>query len=113
MAVEGVVRINGDYFSKLDKNLVAAMPSIHQAIICLFGCFLWNYGLLGKAIAIFYNFIMLIALVYLGEHYVVDSLVGIFIAIPAWILSDKILIGFSDLKRSHNKWIFNFTDRLK
>jgi membrane-associated phospholipid phosphatase len=112
MAVEGVVRINGDYFSKLDKNLIAAMPSIHQAVICLFGCSLWNYGFLGKAIAVFYNLIMLIAVVYLGEHYVVDSVAGIFIAILAWFLSEKILIGFSKLKRSHNKWIINIKDQL-
>jgi membrane-associated phospholipid phosphatase len=108
MAIESVVRINGDHFSKFDKNLVAAMPSIHQAIICLLGCFLWNYGLLGKAIAIFYNFIMLIALVYLGEHYAVDSFVGIFIAITAWNMSNKIIIGFLNLKGNCYKWISTF-----
>ena len=53
MAVEGVVRINGNYFSEVDKNLIAAMPSIHQAIVCLFGCFLWKYGILEKAVSIF------------------------------------------------------------
>jgi hypothetical protein len=113
MAVDGVIRINGDYFTTLDENPIAAMPSIHQAIICLFGCVLWNYGFWGRAIAVFYNVIMLVALVYLGEHYVIDSLAGIFIAIIAWLQSGKILIGCSNLKRSYNKWGFQLKNQLR
>jgi uncharacterized membrane protein (Fun14 family) len=72
MAVKGVIRINGNQFISLDKNLVAAMPSIHQAIICLAGCALWQYGTYGRSIAIGYNAAMAFALIYLGEHFLAD-----------------------------------------
>ena len=55
-------------------------------------------GSWGKTIALFYNGIMLLALVYLGEHYVIDALAGIIIAIVAWLLSGKILSGWFSLK---------------
>ncbi len=86
MAVEGVIRINGEEFTRLDKNLTAAMPSIHQAVIFLFGCALWKYGFLGKLIAISYNILMMWSLVYLGEHFLVDAIAGYLIAISSWII---------------------------
>jgi small basic protein len=91
MAVEKVIRINGDYYTMVDQNLTAAMPSIHQAIIALFGCVLWKFGLWGKVAGFSYNVLMLIALVYLGEHFVIDSLVGILIAIQSWFISKQLL----------------------
>lgn len=86
MAVEGVIRINGEEFTRLDKNLTAAMPSIHQAVISLFGCTLWRYGILGKFVAILYNILMSLALVYLGEHFLVDAIAGYLLAISSWIV---------------------------
>lgn len=91
MAIEGVIRINGDKFTALDKNLTAAMPSIHQAIACVFGCFLWKYRIYGKVIGVAYNIVMAIALVYLGEHFIVDAIPAIAIAIGSWIAAKKIL----------------------
>jgi membrane-associated phospholipid phosphatase len=91
MAVEKVIRINGDYYTMVDQNLTAAMPSIHQAIVALLGCVVWEFGLWGKVTALSYNLLMLIALVYLGEHFVVDSLAGILIAIQSWFLSKQLL----------------------
>ena len=91
MAVEKVIRINGNYYTMVDQNLTAAMPSIHQAIVALLGCVVWEFGLWGKVTALSYNLLMLIALVYLGEHFVVDSLAGILIAIQSWFLSKQLL----------------------
>jgi membrane-associated phospholipid phosphatase len=91
MAVDEVLRINGEYFSKLDKNLVAAMPSIHQAITCLAGCILWRYRKWGRIFAITYNLLMATSLVYLGEHYLIDSIAGIYIALQSWYLSKKLI----------------------
>jgi membrane-associated phospholipid phosphatase len=86
LAVEGVIRINGEEFIRLDKNLTAAMPSIHQAVVVLFGCALWGYGILGKFIAIIYNILMLLAIIYLGEHFFADSIGGYLLAISSWII---------------------------
>ena len=69
MAIEKIIRVNGDKFTELDNNLTAAMPSIHQAMICIFTCALWKYRIYGKIFAIIYNSAMVIALVYLGEHF--------------------------------------------
>jgi membrane-associated phospholipid phosphatase len=90
MAVEGVIRINGEEFTRLDKNLTAAMPSIHQAVVVLFGCALWQYGILVRLVAILYNILMSLALVYLGEHFFVDSIAGYMLAISCWIIFKRI-----------------------
>jgi len=84
MAVEGVERINGALFTNADKNLTAAMPSIHQAIVGLVGCTIWKTGFWGKFIAISYNLLMAFALVYLGEHFVIDSIAGILLSFFCW-----------------------------
>jgi membrane-associated phospholipid phosphatase len=98
MAVEKVIRINGDYYTMLDQNLTAAMPSIHQAIIALLGCVLWKFGLWSKVAVCSYNLLMLIALVYLGEHFVIDSLMGILLAIQSWFLSKQLFNIFINFK---------------
>lgn len=67
-----------------ESNPIAAMPSIHMAITFLLifpaGYFGRRWGLL----AIFYSFSMGIALVYLGEHYIIDIVVGSAVASYGW-----------------------------
>ena len=99
MAVEGVIRINGALYTSADKNLVAAMPSIHQATVCLLGCALWRYGNVGRLVAITYNGLMAISLVYLGEHFLADSVAGVIAAIAAWLLAERILIGYREVNK--------------
>ena len=99
MAVEGVIRINGAPYTSADKNLVAAMPSIHQAIICVLGCALWQYGNLGRLVAITYNGLMAISLVYLGEHFLADSVAGVILAIASWLLAEQILMRYREVKK--------------
>ncbi len=91
MAVQGVIRIDGEAYSAMDKNLTAAMPSIHQAVVCLLGCALWQYRIPGKLIALGYTIAMSFAIVYLGEHFFVDSLAGVLLAIVSWTTSKFIL----------------------
>ena len=110
MAVEGVIRIYGAQFTSADKNLVAAMPSIHQGIICLLGCALWHKGSLGRLVAVTYNGLMAISLVYLGEHFVVDSIAGIIIGIASWILAERILIQYREITKKWRFRISNFFD---
>ncbi len=61
-------------------NPVAAMPSLHMAVTT--ALFLFGRGLnrwLGRALAV-YVLLMGFSLVYMGEHYVTDVLVGAFMA---------------------------------
>jgi len=93
MAVKGVIRVYGDYISSLDMNPVAAMPSIHQAIIGLAGCALWQYGSLGRLVGISYNILMAFSLVYLGEHFFADSVAGMIIAFLSWFVAGQVLLA--------------------
>jgi hypothetical protein len=103
MAVEDVIRIHGDPFTASDKNLTAAMPSIHQAVICLFGCALWKYGNWGKFVAISYNILMLMAVVYLGEHFVVDSIASVLVAVQSWFVSKRILVVLVNVRKRFSR----------
>lgn len=67
------------------QNDVAAMPSLHMAITVVIALFAWSrdrrLGVLGALYAASMGF----ALVYLGEHYVVDVLAGIVFATGSWL----------------------------
>jgi membrane-associated phospholipid phosphatase len=75
---------NASYKVVGESNPIAAMPSIHMAITALLifpaGCF----GRRWRLAAIVYATLMGIALVYLGEHFIIDVLVGTAIAAYGW-----------------------------
>jgi membrane-associated phospholipid phosphatase len=81
--------IHGSAYSSLyaalgEPNSVAAMPSIHMAVT--FAMYLWARRYLPRFAGWFlaYSGVMAVALVYLGEHYVSDLIVGIACAVAAW-----------------------------
>jgi membrane-associated phospholipid phosphatase len=58
-------------------NNVAAMPSLHAAFAVLFSLYLWRLvPRAARALLALYPFAMSFALVYSGEHYVVDCIAG-------------------------------------
>ena len=67
-----------------ESNPIAAMPSIHMAITFLLVFPVWCSGRRWRLVALAYAALMALALVYLGEHYVVDVLVGMLIAAYGW-----------------------------
>lgn len=73
------------------RHDVGAMPSLHLATTCIvaFGLRCLNrwLGLVG----VLYVLAMGFSLVYLGEHYVTDLLVGATVAGVAWYLSGRVL----------------------
>ncbi len=68
-------------------NDVAAMPSLHTAVTVLLALTAWRFdrrlGLLGALYALSMSF----TLVYFGEHYVMDVLAGIALAIGCWAVA--------------------------
>jgi PAP2 superfamily len=70
------------YGAGLSGNAVAAMPSVHLAVTVLIACALWPTWLRWPALA--YILIMAFTIVYGAEHYVVDCLAGIALALAAW-----------------------------
>lgn len=64
-------------------NLVAAMPSLHQAFTVLVLAFFWRTARPWvRVILVAYPVLMLFTLVYGGEHYVMDCIIG---ALLAWL----------------------------
>jgi membrane-associated phospholipid phosphatase len=75
----------------LARNEVAAMPSLHAAYALL--SFLFAYAWrrrVGLALA-WYPLAMWFAVVYLGDHYVVDLVAGVVFAVAAWAASGRLL----------------------
>jgi membrane-associated phospholipid phosphatase len=74
-----------DYASHVaEGNPAAAMPSLHMGATCLVALAMWWTGRRLRVPAVLYAFAMVLALVYLGEHYVADALAGVVIAGGAW-----------------------------
>jgi len=71
-------------------NPFAAMPSLHLAVTTLVVLALWRRPRL-RWFAIVYAAAMAFALVYTGEHYVVDELAGVFTACLAWVAAARLV----------------------
>jgi membrane-associated phospholipid phosphatase len=70
------------YGAGLSGNAVAAMPSVHLGVTALIACALWSTPLRWPALG--YVMAMGFAVVYGGEHYAVDVLAGVALAVAAW-----------------------------
>jgi membrane-associated phospholipid phosphatase len=73
-------------------NPVAAMPSLHFAVTMLLVFVLWSHRILRWG-AMTYAAAMAFALVYGGEHYVVDALAGAATAALAWLAVKKVRLA--------------------
>ncbi len=78
---------------RLEPNAIAAMPSIHFASTVLIVFPARSAGRLWAGVTTAYAALMAIALVYLGEHYVLDIVVGGMLARSGWIVVGKCLDG--------------------
>jgi len=80
------------YYSSLNPNPVAAMPSLHMAfpvlsLFALVGVWPrrgWLFAL--WCVAVFFS------IVYLGEHYAVDALAGIVLAALSWLVMMRVVV---------------------
>ena len=73
-------------------NNVAAMPSLHAGYALLFSLFLWPIvPVWCRPLLALYPVTMAWALVYTGEHYVVDCLAGWLYAIGAYVAVNAVL----------------------
>ncbi len=67
-----------------ESNPIAAMPSIHMAITFLLVFVARDYGRWWRIAAWVYSLSMGLALVYLGEHYVIDIIAGCLVTAYGW-----------------------------
>lgn len=73
-------------YQRFPPNPVAAVPSLHAAMPLTITLMLWRLRPRWAPVAITYTLLMTPALVYLGEHYVVDALAGWAVALAAFVL---------------------------
>jgi hypothetical protein len=79
------VRLGRAFGSRSDfVNPVAAVPSLHFAVSTAFVLFFWPLTSRWRPLLVAYLFAMGLALVYLGEHYVFDLLIGGLYAVVAY-----------------------------
>jgi hypothetical protein len=72
-----------------DPNPVAAMPSLHMAITFMLFWFALHHSRWLAMLAFLYSLSMAFALVYTGEHYVIDILVGSAITSYAYFFAGR------------------------
>lgn len=72
------------------SNAVAAMPSVHMAVTSVVVLALWRERRALAVAGAVYAAAMALALIYLGEHYAVDVLAGIVVALAAWFASERL-----------------------
>jgi hypothetical protein len=72
-----------------ESNPIAAMPSIHFAVTFLLFWVAMDYGRGWRIAATIYSFSMGLALVYMGEHYVIDVLAGAAITSIGWLAAGR------------------------
>lgn len=85
-------------YSKVSPNPVAAVPSLHAAYATLFAIFVikfwisrWRWLVLSYPLAIY------IGTVYHGEHYVIDAVLGIILAIGGYLASPYVVQKLASL----------------
>jgi hypothetical protein len=72
------------YYSHLNPNPVAAIPSLHAAYPTLVFLALRHYSRKLGYLFLPYPFLVWFSIIYLGEHYVIDALLGVAYAILAY-----------------------------
>jgi membrane-associated phospholipid phosphatase len=80
-------------YSVASSNPVGAMPSLHMAVTMVVALAAAQHGRALAAGGALYATAMALALVYLGEHYAVDLIAGIVVAVGAWAFASR---RFSD-----------------
>ena len=91
--VQGIyTRYAHELYGSLDTNPVAAMPSLHVAIPVLCALVGWRaYGRrIGIALSV-YALIVMFVVIYLGEHYAVDVIAGVIVAVVAVALARRMV----------------------
>ena len=94
--VEDIVEgVNGSAYERGEQiagsNRVAAMPSLHTAVTVVLAITMIRGRRSLRPLGIAYVTAMGFALVYLGEHYVVDVLAGIAVGLVGWRATDYLL----------------------
>jgi membrane-associated phospholipid phosphatase len=90
----------GPLYSVFGGNPLAAMPSLHFATTLMAALLLAEAGPLAGTLGASYAAVLAFALVYLGEHYVVDLLAGAALTGTVWRLGPHAQPAFARFSRA-------------
>jgi membrane-associated phospholipid phosphatase len=76
-------------------NKVAAVPSLHAAVALLISLFFWSRTRRWRWLLVAYPLAMAFSLVYLGEHYVSDVLLGWLYAVVVFVVGNRVYDWYS------------------
>jgi hypothetical protein len=79
------------YYRLLDSNPTAAFPSMHAAYPLLGALSLWTVSRRAGALTLAWCCAVWFSIVFLGEHYVIDALGGIVLALVAWTVMNRLV----------------------
>lgn len=86
-------------YNRIAPNPVAAVPSLHAAFSFLFALYVSElFKTKWKYLSWIYPFMIIFGTVYMGEHYVIDAILGVIYAVAAYKIT-PIIISKLDLKR--------------
>jgi len=80
------------YYQLLDPNQVAAFPSLHAAYPLLGALALWSVNKRASIPAFVWCVVVWFAVVYLGEHYLIDVYGGIALACATWLVVLRVVV---------------------
>lgn len=72
-----------------EPNHIAALPSVHVAVTVLVFLVTRHISRMGQLIGGLYAAVMTASVVYLGEHYVLDAVLGWIVALSGWWLARR------------------------
>jgi membrane-associated phospholipid phosphatase len=85
----------GQTASTMRVNLVAAMPSLHVALTAVIALALYDLRRWTRILGLLYLFSMCFAVMYLGEHYLIDAVVGMLLASVVYRACERRLVRSS------------------
>lgn len=95
-----------EVYSQMSPNPVAAVPSLHSAYPLLFSLFLVRmYGLRKLWWIFLYPISMWIGVVYMGEHYVIDVILGALYAALAFVAAERFFRWYNSPEQRLKRWL--------
>lgn len=94
-----------DLTTGFNTNPIAAMPSLHAAFPALCCLILWKHYRWKASLFYFYSLSIFFTITYTGDHYIVDTIAGVLLAIICYSISTKVKTPLlkSNLKTPRNK----------
>lgn len=82
-----------DLSNGFDTNPIAAMPSLHAAFPILCSLLLWGIYRWRSWPFHLYTLVVLFTIIYTGDHYVVDALAGLVLAVACYYIARRFVRG--------------------